>query len=194
MQVAGAAQRLGWLVSRSALSPQRMVVQCFGVLAWLGDAGRFGVGGRLTVTEVVKPGGGAINQDQRDAMRWAVAAARAADSRTGVDTTVMAVGDILAVTEFFVVTHGHNPRQVRAITEGVEEDLRAAGGPAPVRIEGAEARQWVLIDYGNFVVHVFDGEQREFYRLEQLWGDCPVLDWRAADERSVHEHSVANTQ
>ncbi len=110
-----------------------------------------------------------------EARRWALAAAVAADRRKGVDTVVIDVGDVLAVTDFFVVTHGNNPRQVRAITEGVEEELRAAGGPSPVRVEGADDRQWVLLDYGAFVVHVFDAQRRSFYQLERLWGDCPVV-------------------
>ena len=90
------------------------------------------------------------------------------------------VAEVLVVTDFFVITHGNNSRQVRSITEGVEEALKAAGGPSPVRIEGADDRQWVLLDYGAFVVHIFDAERRDFYRLERLWGDCPVVDWRPA--------------
>ena len=115
-----------------------------------------------------------------DARRWAVAAAFAADDRKGVDTIVIDVAEVLVVTDFFVITHGNNPRQVRAITEGVEEALKATGGPSPVRMEGADDRQWVLLDYGAFVVHVFDAERRDFYKLERLWGDCPVVDWRPA--------------
>ena len=114
------------------------------------------------------------------ARRWAMAAAAAADERKGVDTVVIDVGDVLVVTDLFVITHGNNARQVRAITEGVEESLKAAGGPPPLRIEGADDRQWVLLDYGPFVVHVFDAERRDLYQLERLWGDCPLLDWRAA--------------
>ena len=111
------------------------------------------------------------------ARHWAMAAAAAADERKGVDTVVIDVGDVLVVTDLFVITHGNNPRQVWAITEGVEEILRAAGGPSPLRIEGADDRQWVLIDYGPFVVHVFDAERRALYQLERLWGDCPVVEW-----------------
>ena len=119
------------------------------------------------------------------ARRWAVAAAEAADERKGVDTVLIDVGDVLVVTDLFVITHGNNARQVRAITEGVEELLREAGGPSPVRIEGADDRQWVLLDYGAFVVHVFDAERRALYQLERLWGDCPVLDWRNAADGAV---------
>lgn len=114
------------------------------------------------------------------ARHWAVAAAAAADERKGVDTVVIDVGDVLVVTDLFVITHGNNARQVRSITEGVEEMVKEAGGPSPVRIEGADDRQWVLLDYGPFVVHVFDAERRSLYQLERLWGDCEVLDWQTA--------------
>ena len=112
------------------------------------------------------------------ARRWAVAAAAAADERKGADTVVIDVGDVLVVTDLFVITHGNNARQVRSITEGVEELVKQAGGPSPLRVEGADDRQWVLLDYGPFVVHVFDAERRDLYQLERLWGDCPLLDWR----------------
>lgn len=112
------------------------------------------------------------------ARRWAMAAAAAADERKGVDTVVIDVGDVLVVTDLFVITHGNNARQVRSISEGVEELVKGAGGPSPLRIEGADDRQWVLLDYGPFVVHVFDAERRTLYQLERLWGDCPPVDWR----------------
>ena len=123
---------------------------------------------------------GLSTDDGGHARRWAVAAAAAADERKGVDTVVIDVGDVLVVTDLFVITHGNNPRHVRAVAEGVEEALKQAGGPSPLRIEGADDRQWVLLDFGPFVVHVFDAERRALYQLERLWGDCPMLDWRQA--------------
>jgi ribosome-associated protein len=98
----------------------------------------------------------------------------------GVDTLVVDVGDVLAVTELFVITSGGNARQVKAIVEEVERAIAEAGGPRPLRVEGLEKLEWVLLDYGPFVVHVFDPEQRSFYRLERLWGDRPRLEWRVA--------------
>ena len=121
-----------------------------------------------------------VADDGAHARRWAMAAAAAADERKGADTVIIDVGDVLVVTDLFVITHGNNARQVRAIADGVEDSLKAAGGPSPLRIEGTEDRQWVLLDYGPFVVHVFDAERRAFYQLERLWGDCPLLDWRTA--------------
>ncbi len=123
------------------------------------------------------------------ARHWAIAAATAADNLKGVNPLVVDVGDILVVTDYFVITHGNNPRQVRAITEGVEEALHVAGGPAPLAIEGSDEAQWVLLDYGSFVVHVFDAEHRDFYRLEELWGDCDRLRW----SQQLPESTVADS-
>ena len=120
--------------------------------------------------------------DRSESTRWAVEAARAADDKKGLETLVLAVGDILAVTEFFVITHGTNPRQVRTLADEVEQRISAAGGPKPIRIEGLADLSWVLLDYGDFVVHVFSEEARRFYELERLWADVPRVDWRDGPE------------
>lgn len=93
----------------------------------------------------------------------------------GRNTDAFFVGGILGITDWFVVTSGGNSRQVRAIVEEVEEQLTRAGGPKPLRIEGKDTLDWVLMDYGGFVVHVFSGEAREYYDLERLWRDVPRL-------------------
>ena len=139
-----------------------------------------GSAGASGPADLPAPVGSSPVVDGAYARRWAVAAAGAADERKGVDTVVIDVGDVLVVTDLFVITHGNSARQVRSIAEGVEELVKQAGGPSPLRIEGADDRQWVLLDYGPFVVHVFDAERRALYQLERLWGDCPLLDWRAA--------------
>lgn len=110
-------------------------------------------------------------------------AARAADDKSGADTVVLDVGDVLAVTDLFVITNGTNPRQVKAIVEEVERQIAEAGGPHPLRVEGLDTLEWVLLDYGPFVVHVFNAEQRAFYRLERLWGDRPRVEWKAGATR-----------
>jgi ribosome-associated protein len=91
---------------------------------------------------------------------------------------VLDVGDVLAVTDLFVITSGGNARQVKAIVEEIERKIAEAGGPRPLRVEGLDTLEWVLLDYGPFVVHVFNEEQRAFYRLERLWGDRPRLEWK----------------
>ena len=115
--------------------------------------------------------------DTTESERWAVEAARAADDKKGVETLVLGVGEVLAVTDFFVITHGTNPRQVRTIAEEVEEQIKRAGGPGPFRVEGRDDARWVLLDYGDFVVHVFLEETRDFYNLDRLWADAPRLEW-----------------
>lgn len=114
--------------------------------------------------------------DPRD---WAVAAARAADAKTDASTStvVLEVGDVLAITGWFVVSSGSNRRQVRAMAEEVEERVVEAGGPKPLRIEGLDDGTWVLMDYGDVIVHLFDADTRAFYDLERLWSDVPRLDW-----------------
>lgn len=102
----------------------------------------------------------------------ALVAAEAAASKKGDDTLVLDVGEILAITDFFVVTSGANDRQVKAIVEEIERRLKEEG-LAPLRVEGADDRRWVLIDYGDFWVHVFQQETRDFYGLERLWSDAP---------------------
>ena len=111
---------------------------------------------------------------------WALIAARSADDKFGRDTYVIDVGDVLAVTELFVITTGANRRQVKAIVEEIEEKIAESGGPKPARIEGLDKLEWVLMDYGDFVVHVFDEPTRAFYRLDRLWGDRPKVEWNVA--------------
>ena len=104
-------------------------------------------------------------------------AAAVADDKKANDPVIIDVGDVFSVSDYFVVVSGSNPRQVAAIVDAVEEEIKKVGGPAPVRVEGAESREWVLMDYGPFVVHVFHQEQRDFYQLERLWGDRPRVQW-----------------
>ncbi len=85
---------------------------------------------------------------------------------------------MLAVTDFFIITSGENVRQVKAIVDSIHEQVAEQCGRKPLRVEGADALEWVLLDYGTFVVHVFLAEQRAFYKLERLWSDCPRVDYR----------------
>ena len=103
--------------------------------------------------------------------------ARAAAKKTDSPTVVLDVGDVLSITGWFVITSGTSSRQVRAIAEGIEEDVALAGGPKPLRVEGLDDGTWVLVDYGDVVVHVFDDETRSFYDLERLWRDVPSFVW-----------------
>ncbi len=113
---------------------------------------------------------------------WAVLAARAAAAKTDEPTVVLDVGDVLSITSYFVVTGGRNARQVKTVAEEVEAALAAAGGPRPLRTEGLDSLRWVLLDFGDFVVHVLSDEARQYYELERLWADVPRLDWAAPGE------------
>jgi ribosome-associated protein len=112
-------------------------------------------------------------------LTWSRQAARAASEKLGRDTVVIDVGDVLALTDVFVITSGNSARHIRTLVEAVEAGVVSAGGPRPVRVEGRDTHQWVLMDYGEFVVHVFDEQRRAFYDLERLWADRPVLGWKS---------------
>jgi ribosome-associated protein len=109
-----------------------------------------------------------------------LAAAQAADAKLGEDTVVLAMGELLGLTDAFVITSGRNPRQVRTIVEEVERRVKAETSVSPLRIEGAADARWVLMDYGDFLVHVFLEEAREFYDLEHLWSAAPRIPWDGA--------------
>lgn len=124
--------------------------------------------------------------DLAEVQRLAVVAARAAAAKVGADTVVLAVGDVLAITDYFVITSGGNARQVRTIAEEVEARVAASGGPKPLRAEGLADASWVLLDYGDFVVHVFLDEVRRYYDIERLWSDAPRVAW----EDEAHDESA----
>ena len=104
-------------------------------------------------------------------------AARAAETKSGEDTAVLAMGELLGLTDAFVITSGRNSRQVKTIVDEVERQVGEMHGRKPVRVEGLADARWVLMDYGDFLVHVFLDEAREFYDLEHLWADAPRIAW-----------------
>ena len=118
-------------------------------------------------------------RDLDEVRTWAALAARAADSKKATSTVVLEVGPILAITDAFVITSGSNTRLVRTIAEEVERQVKSGGGPSPLRTEGLDDARWVLLDYGDFVVHVFLDEARSYYDLERLWSDADRVDWEA---------------
>lgn len=112
-----------------------------------------------------------------DAAHLAQLCAAVADHEHGTDIVVLSVGDLLGITEYFVVVGASNRRLVRTIVDRVEQGAKDALGRAPRRMEGVSEQQWVLIDYGDVVVHVFIDELREFYDIERLYTDAPRLGW-----------------
>lgn len=121
------------------------------------------------------------NLTTEEIKRWSIQAAIAAEEKLGQKTVLLDVGALVGITDVFVITSGSNFRQVRAIVEEIEEQMLLLDGPKSQTIEGREYQEgsiWVLMDYGGFIVHVFDNETRELYDLERLWNDCPRIQWQ----------------
>ncbi len=108
----------------------------------------------------------------------AVLAAQALDEKLATDVVVLPVGDVLAITEFFVIASASNKRQVKALADSVLTAVRDLTGRSPLRSEGAGEQQWVLIDYGDVVAHVFADETRRFYEIERLYKDVQQISWQ----------------
>lgn len=110
-----------------------------------------------------------------EALRTSQLAAQAALDKKAEDVRIIDVSDRLAITDCFVLASADNERQVNAIVEGVEEHLLKEG-IKPARREGTQEGRWVLLDYVDVIVHVQHAEEREFYSLDKLWKDCPVIE------------------
>jgi ribosome-associated protein len=95
-----------------------------------------------------------------------------AADRKAFDMRVLDLRDVASFTEFFIIASGANQRQVQAIADAIEEQLKKQLQTRPVRIEGYNSAEWVLLDYGDFIVHIFSKEARDFYDLERLWRDA----------------------
>jgi ribosome-associated protein len=110
------------------------------------------------------------------ARELALAAAQAAADKKAQDIVIIDVADQLVITDAFLLASAPNERQVLAIVDAIEEALLGLPEKAkPVRREGERAGRWVLLDYVDLVVHVQHGEEREFYSLDRLWKDCPII-------------------
>lgn len=111
-------------------------------------------------------------------------AARAAGEKKATDIVVLDLRKIASFTEYFVISSGANARQVAAIAEAVEESLRKQG-KRPLHTEGYSSAEWILLDYGDFIVHVFSNAARRFYDLERLWRDAGRLEIEDKGEEAI---------
>lgn len=127
--------------------------------------------------------------DTPSSKECALIAARAADEKKATDIMVQEVKDLISVTDYFVIATAANSHQVEAIIDEIEEQERKQAGVKPLHREGTSDGLWALLDYGDFVVHVFQPETREYYRLEALWNDAPVLDLAVEAGLSDMEYS-----
>ncbi|WP_101615507.1 ribosome silencing factor [Bifidobacterium margollesii] len=126
-------------------------------------------------------------QDSIDAVRIA---AQAADSIKARDIVAFDVSEPLGITDAFVIASGSSDRHVVSIADEIERRLSEQRGIKPLENEGRDQGQWVLLDYGDFVVHVMYQETREYYDLERLWKDCPMISLGLAHPESSEQVSV----
>ncbi|WP_168583679.1 ribosome silencing factor [Gephyromycinifex aptenodytis] len=128
-----------------------------------------------------------------EALKSAQIAATAAHDKLATDIVAVDVSTHLALTDIFVIASAPSDRQVVAIVDNVEEQMRKAG-MKPLRREGERGGHWVLLDFGDIVVHVMQDEDRVFYQLERLWKDCPAVPLeldQAPGENAAHESDSA---
>lgn len=111
-----------------------------------------------------------------DAIEAAQVAATAIDEKKGEDIALLDLSGLLVVTDVFLVASGSSNRHVRTLADDAEEALKSLDR-RPIRREGVDHGEWVLLDYGDVVIHVFDKETRAYYELERLWADAPRIDF-----------------
>jgi ribosome-associated protein len=97
----------------------------------------------------------------------------AALDKKALNLDVLRVGEITSIGDYFVICSGNSERQTQAIADGIESRLRETLQVRPMLVEGTTPGRWILMDYGDFIVHIFTEECRRFYGLERLWGDAP---------------------
>jgi ribosome-associated protein len=103
-------------------------------------------------------------------------AIRCASEKKAHDMVALDLRNIASFTEFFLIATGANQRQVQAIADEINEQLKKQLSTRPIRVEGYSSAEWVLLDYGDFIVHIFNGEAREFYDLARLWRDARAVE------------------
>ncbi len=99
---------------------------------------------------------------------------KASLAKKGEELVILDLRGIASFTDFFIILHGNSSRQNMAIYESVEKELKE-DNVKPLSVEGRERADWILMDFGSFIVHIFSREAREYYSLEKLWGDAPKL-------------------
>lgn len=114
-------------------------------------------------------------------------AARAADSKKATDILIQDVRELVGITDFFVIVTAQNNRQISAVLDAIEEAEIKEAGVKPFSVEGAQEGFWALQDYGDFVMHVFQPEGRDYYRLEEIWNDAPTIPFVSENETASEE-------
>ncbi len=124
-----------------------------------------------------EPSGDPAAHEEDGGLGLAVLAARVADDKKADDIVVLDVGPVVSITGYFVIASASNVRLVRNVAEEIEAAAKDELDRAPVRVEGFREQQWILLDYGDVVVHVFLDEVRDFYDIERLYRDVGRVEW-----------------
>ena len=114
-----------------------------------------------------------IDRIQQQVQQRVRTATGAALDKKAYDLDVLAVGELTTIADYFILCSASNERQAASISENIQEKLREQNGVKPLLVEGSTPGRWVLLDYGDFIVHIFTEDTRRFYGLERLWGDAP---------------------
>jgi len=109
--------------------------------------------------------------DIEKSKKLAITAYEALEDKKGENIQILEVAEVSVIADYFIIANGNNPSQITALVDSVDEAMHKAGAKSP-RIEGHQNSSWVLMDYGDVIIHVFSKEDREFYNLERLWADC----------------------
>ncbi len=112
------------------------------------------------------------DNDIKDMVKAAYAAL---DEKKAENIVILNIGEVSVIADYFIIANGNNPSQITAMTDEVSDTLEKLGH-TPVSIEGIRNTSWVLMDYGDLIIHIFSREDREFYDLERIWADCQEID------------------
>ncbi len=129
-----------------------------------------------TIEATPRPAARKAQMSDEELLEYVHAAVQAADDKKALDITTLRLIDLTSFTDYFVICSGNSTRQVQAIADEVTDQLRQRG-VRPMNTEGYGTAEWILMDYGAFIVHIFTGNSRRFYDLERLWRDAERVDF-----------------
>ena len=120
----------------------------------------------------------ALDDKARRSLTLALAAAQTATDNRGKEVIVLDLRDLTCMFDYFVIASGTSRRQMHAMSEEIDDKLEEGLGDERMGIEGYQGSNWILLDYGTVVIHLFDAETRDYYAIEKLWGEATRLDWQ----------------
>jgi ribosome-associated protein len=131
-----------------------------------------------------------VNDSIESRVRVAV---HAALDKKAFDIDVLAVGGLTSIADYFVLASATSERQAAAVADNIVDQLREELGVRPLLVEGSTPGRWVLLDFGDFIIHIFTEETRRFYGLERLWGDAPNVTAEYTGEGEQPRHALQKT-